>query len=359
MSYHMTKFFDYWKVERSVFLRPVEPSDLYLTEGLRADLDRLILLTRQPQILTLVTGSKGTGKSSILKWIHGNMPVSTHETLLTTMISAEKTSGWLTPRLGEFFGVPLPVAAGDNQLRSVVAQFDELIDEKRNLVVIIDAAHLGETSAAWQEVTGLMSLQALAGACVSFVLCGEPFIRELFATTPELATAMSFAIEILPLTAESTSSYITHRLRIAEINAEFTPESTALIFATTKGIIAKINALAENCLMECCHLGTRVVTPEIVHAASRYIGGKQPSSNPILVGPGTLTTPLTAIYKPTPPKSSAQPSTQSPEAVGDHPQAQQPAVTPKDAAPADPPAQEAAGIKLASLFKSEATRRRQ
>jgi energy-coupling factor transporter ATP-binding protein EcfA2 len=356
----MTKFFDYWKVERSVFLRPVEPSDLFLTEGLRADLDRLILLTRQPQILTLVTGSKGTGKSSILKWIHGNMPVSTHETLLTTMISSEKTPGWLTPRLGEFFGVPLPVAAGDNQLRSVVAQFDELIDEKRNLVVMIDAAHLGETTAAWQEVTGLMSLQALAGACVSFVLCGEPFIRELFATTPELATAMSFAIEIPPLTAESTSSYITHRLRLADITAEFTPESTALIFATTRGIIAKINALAENCLMECCHLGTRVVTPEIVGAVSRYIGGKQPSSNPILVGPGSLTTPLTAIYKPTPPKSSTQPGTQSPlTASDDQTQAQQAAVTQKDAASVDPPAQDAAGIKLASLFKSEATRRRQ
>ena len=356
----MTKFFDYWKVERSVFLRPVEPSDLFLTEVLRADLDRLILLTRQPQILTLVTGSKGTGKSSILKWIHGNMPVSTHETLLTTMISSEKTSGWLTPRLGEFFGVPLPVAAADNQLRSVVAQFDELIDEKRNLVVMIDAAHLGETTAAWQEVTGLMSLQALAGACVSFVLCGEPFIRELFATTPELVTAMSFAIEILPLTAESTSSYITHRLRLADITAEFTPESTALIFATTRGIIAKINALAENCLMECCHLGTRVITPEIVHAVSRYIGGKQPSSNPILVGPGSLTTPLTAIYKPNPPKSSTQPGAQSPLAASDdQTQAQQAAVTPKDAASVDPPAQDAAGIKLASLFKSEATRRRQ
>ena len=355
----MTKFFDYWKVDRSVFLRPVEPNDLFLTEDLRADLDRLILLTRQPQILTLVTGSKGTGKSSILKWIHGNMPVSTHETLLTTMISAEKTPGWLTPRLGEFFGVPLPVAAGDNQLRSIVAQFDELIDEKRNLLVIIDAAHLGETSAAWQEVTGLMSLQALAGSCVSFVLCGEPFIRELFATTPELVTAMSLAIEIPPLTAESAGSYIAHRLRLADITAEFTPEATALIFAATKGIIAKINALAENCLMECCHLGTRVVTPEIVQAASRYIGGKQPSSNPILVGPGSLTTPLTSIYKPAPPKSSAQPSSQAPESAGNHPQTQQTAATTKDAAPLEPPAQEAAGIKLASLFKSESTRRRQ
>ena len=354
----MTKFFDYWKVERSVFLRPVEPSDLFLTDGLRTDLERLILLIRQPQILTLITGPKGTGKSSILKWIHGNMAVSTHETLLTTMISPEKTTGWLTPRLGEFFGVPLPVAAGDNQLRNIVAQFDELIDEKRNLLVIIDAAHLGESSAAWQEVTGLMSLQALAGACVSFVLCGEPYLRELFATTPELATAMSFAIEIPLLTEESTRSYIAHRLQLADVTAEFTPEASALIFTATKGIIAKINALAENCLMECCHVGTRVVTPEIVNAASRYIGGKQPSSNPILVGPGSLTTPLSAIYKPTPQKSSAQPSVQSPESAADQSQIQQPATKTKDGTPLDSPAQEASGIKLASLFKSESTRRR-
>ena len=355
----MTKFFDYWQVERSVFLRRVEPSDLFLTETLRADLDRLLLLTRQPQILTLITGPKGTGKSSILKWIHANMPVSTHETLLTTMIAPERNAGWLTPRLGEFFGVPLPNASGDNQLRSVVTHFDELIDEKRNLLVIIDVAHLGETCDAWQEVTGLMSLQALAEPCVSFVLCGEPFIRELFATTPDLATAISFAIEVPPLTEDLIDSYISHRLRLAEVTAEFTPEATTLIFAATKGIMAKINALAENCLMECCHVGTRVVTPEIVQAASRYIGGKQPSPNPILVGPGSLTTPLAALYKPAPPKSSGQPSTQTLESTSNQAQTQQTAATLKEGIALDKTTQEAAGIKLASLFKSESTRRRQ
>ena len=133
----MSQFLKFWQIDRTVFLRPVEPEQVYFTENTKSELERLLLLARQPQTVSFLIGPKGAGKSTYVKWMAAQFPVETHEILVTTMITSELGEGWLAGRLAEFMGTKGRPIPADGLLRHVVARLDELIDEKRNLIVLI------------------------------------------------------------------------------------------------------------------------------------------------------------------------------------------------------------------------------
>ncbi len=336
----MTTFNQFWQVERSVFLQAVDTNKIFLPQSLQIDLDRLLLLSQQPQTVAFVIGPKGTGKSTYLKWLNAQFPVAQYDTLLTTMISPEPQAGWLARRLSEFFGTRGKPSDNEHLLGDVVSRLDELIEEKRRLVVFVDAAHMAESAEAWQELASLMSLQALAEPCISFVLCGEPRLLQLFTSSESLTTHISFALEVPTLSEAETGAYIHYRLELANITAELPSDALRTLFDESRGVIARINMLAENCLIECSLRESRVITRDIVAAAKRYIAGKPPH-----VSSATgLGMPLTALYKP----STPPPPVQNVEAPP----------PPPTTNAADSREKDFPGIRLASLFKSDGSRKR-
>ena len=88
-----------------------------------------------------------------------------------------------------------------------------------------------------------------------------------------IATHVSFALETLPISEAETWSYLSHRLHQAHIQAEIQTDALRAIFDESRGVIARINTIAENCLIECSARESRVITKEIVLAANRYNAG--------------------------------------------------------------------------------------
>jgi general secretion pathway protein A len=346
----MTNFNDFWQIERSVFLQSLEPKDTFFPLTLKNDLERLLLLCKQPQTVAFLIGAKGTGKSTYLKWLNSQLPVDQYDTLLTTMISPEPQSGWLARRLSEFFGNRGQPSTSDYLLRGVVARLDELIDENRKLIVFIDAAHMATTAESWQELASLMSLQALAEPCVSFVLCGEPRLLQLFSDSESLATHVSFALEVQTMSEAETSAYLRHRLDVANLQVEIQTDALRALFDESRGVIARVNTLGENFLIECSMRESRVVTKEIVLAANRYIAGKPPHISTLHASTGGLAMPLTALYRPAT-AVGASTTTTPPEPV----KTAEPEPSPGNT---DTREKDIPGIRLASLFKSDGSRKR-
>lgn len=328
----VTDYSAHWQVSGGVFLRPVSVDDLYVPDALKGLLERLLLFCRSEQALVVVSGEPGTGKSTLLRWLHQNLSQDTHDVLLTAMVQRETRGGWLTPRLAELLGVPtasLPTQDLGQSIREVASRLDELVAEKRKLIVAVDAAHLASTPEALSEVAALLNLQALAGTCLSFVLVGDPALGVVLEHATDLSAKLAFNLTLPKLSLDETTAYVGHRLRQAGMASPFEPEVLALIHQRSRGIMAGMNAFAENCLVEAFQRGVRGVTLEIARAAAKHLTFE--SAAPLNQASPFPPVEGQAYAPPPPPKKQDRPRD------GERPES-----------PSEPVA-----IKLTSLFKSD------
>lgn len=343
-------FLKYWSTDGPVFARVPDPAALFLSHGLRQKLDRLALACEQRQALVALTGDPGAGKTTVLRWLFKALPTDAHEVLLTTLVRRENGPGWLTPRLAELMGVKVLGLSLDNVIRATAARMDELIEEKRSLVVAVDAAHLAQEPAALEEIAAFLNLQAFAGRCLTFVLAGTDALLDTLAATPELSGKLALHAHLAPLTRDETAAYIAHRLAAAGVTAAFEDQAVDFLHLKTRGVMAAIDVAADNCLTEAFQKSLRRIGPDIVKLAAASLAGGAPRAERTLVPFTRAATlaesdddrsmSLTRLAAGTPPPGGTP----------------APAPLPHDPKPEprpESPPRDSASIKLASLFKSD------
>lgn len=263
----MNATFQYWNIDAPVFGRTLSVAQLFLPHALQTQLARLQSLCEQSQPLAVISGEPGTGKSTALRWLSHHLSVDSHDVLLTTVVKRESAPGWLAPRLAEFMGLSTDGMAADAVIRATAGRFDELIAEKRRLVVAVDAAHLLMNPAALEEIAAFLSLQAYAGPCVGFVLCGAPTLLATLAASPDLAGKLALHLPLSALTRDEASAYIAHRLHIAAVAAPFDDDAIDVLHQQTGGILAALNVAADNCLTEAQQKNLRRITADLAKLA--------------------------------------------------------------------------------------------
>jgi type II secretory pathway predicted ATPase ExeA len=91
----------------------------------------------------------------------------------------------------------------------------QIHEQGRKAVVLIDEAQMLETRELMEEFRGLLNLEVPERKLISFVFFGLPEIERNLRLDPPLAHRVAMRYRLEPLNAESTRSYIEHRLHTA------------------------------------------------------------------------------------------------------------------------------------------------
>lgn len=283
----MNDYLKYWQAREPLFLSPLPQPEkqLFCPEALQPGLARLGQLSAAPQALVIMTGESGLGKTTVLRWLVGTLPVASHEAMLVTLVRREAQAGWLVGALLTLLGASSAAASFQARLQAVAGRLEELANSGRRLILCIDNAHLASGVGALDEVTALISLQALAGTTLTVVLCGEPALARQIDTTLTLAEAPAFKIPLMALTQAETADYLQHRLQLAGVDTSFAPKAVDLIHQRCRGVYGQINAYAESCMMEAAFKQATRITPEVAFSAAAYLGAGaivEPTPSPVI-----------------------------------------------------------------------------
>lgn len=336
----MTDYLTYWKLDAAVFLRPIMPREIYVSNTLRDGLDRLKLFcTSEPRTLLLVTGDAGTGKSTILRWLANDLPVASHEMLMLSLVRYERESGWLAPRLAHALGASTQDLDGGQALLEFTQRLDELSQEKRHMVIALDSAQFIRTGESLSEILAILNIQSLSVPCLTFVLAGEPSLMETLGQVKGLPGKVALQVRLEPCSLAETKSYMEHRLGLAGLKNPFDDDVIRLIHERSAGVLLGIDIFAEHCLIEACQRAVRLITPDLARAAARHLATPQVFEE-AHTGEGSLDTDEESQIPP-PPKPNTAEKQASPPANS----------TPPKNGPVEP-AQGSASIRLSTLFKS-------
>lgn len=223
------------------------PNSLYLTDSLRAVVHKSRFTIDKRQGLTCILGDIGLGKSTILRFLHGDY--SARDDVVTTLIP--------TPTFPSPFAMLRSIAM-DFKLeseRSFQKQQDALQSflvenyaADKNVVIFIDEAQ-NVNNKQLELVRSLLNYETNTQKLVQIVLSGQLELKDRLSDkrNKALASRVSTYSILSPLTFDETREMINHRCRFEGIENPFTPESIEKIYEVSGGVprlVLKICAFA-------------------------------------------------------------------------------------------------------------------
>jgi type II secretory pathway predicted ATPase ExeA len=201
--------------------------------------------------LSVLVGDIGAGKTTLARRLLDALPEEEYEAALFVIIHSGVTASWLLRRIALQLGVENPAQEKLALLSQLYQRLMQIHEQGRKAVVLIDEAQMLETRELMEEFRGLLNLEVPERKLISFVFFGLPEIERNLRLDPPLAQRVAMRYRLEPLNAESTRSYIEHRVQTAGgTGVPFTPAAVEVLHQLSGGSPRIINTLCDNALFE-------------------------------------------------------------------------------------------------------------
>jgi general secretion pathway protein A len=219
--------------------------------------------------LSVLVGDIGAGKTTLARRLLDALPEEEYEAALFVIIHSGVTASWLLRRIALQLGVENPAQEKLALLSQLYQRLMQIHEQGRKAVVLIDEAQMLETRELMEEFRGLLNLEVPERKLISFVFFGLPEIERNLRLDPPLAQRVAMRYRLEPLNADSSRSYVEHRLHTAgSAHNPFTPAAIEVLHRVSGGSPRIINTLCDNALFEAYLSGeTTVDAPRIEEIA--------------------------------------------------------------------------------------------
>lgn len=241
----MTLPFD---LQRDPFSSSIENEFFFKDSSRNQHLNMLLHLTQYSELLLLVTGVAGIGKTSLIR----KFVSIGDESWRVIMVNASDVfdPDGLLKHITTRFGIE---SVAGNRESLLVTLKNHLINLRKSgltAVFIIDDAHqLPEPTL--ELILKLSEMSHEDEKLIKMILSSEPMMEDIL-TSPAIQTLRQSAthtLEIPPFSEEETTNYILHRLKTAGLYDLFTPAQIKKIYKASLGIPARINKEARESLV--------------------------------------------------------------------------------------------------------------
>ena len=240
----------YWGLKEKPFENTPNARFLYHSKEHDEALSRFIYAVKEKKGLAMFTGEYGSGKT--LTSMYVMRLLKDDRNFQVVMIVNPKLSfiEFLREIIYQLKG-ELPRETGKldllHSLKDLIAQNQS---SGRHTVIIIDEAQMIQDRDVFEELRLLSNLQLEDKFMITIIFIGQPELREMMNSIPQLKQRLAITHHLNPLNEEETGDYIRHRLRVAGGRENiFTEEAVKSIFKSSGGIPRKINTICDICLV--------------------------------------------------------------------------------------------------------------
>ena len=237
----------YWKIDKYPFENVPDPDFMYYSPEHEEALVRLLYAVKRMKGAALLTGDIGSGKTTLSRVFIQQLPDKEFDIGLITNPSLNALD--FIKEVHYQLGLDSNSNSKTDLLVILNNRLLENVNKGRNTLLIIDEAQLifGET---FEEIRLLLNFQMNDRFLMTFLLIGQPELREMIRDYKQLDQRIAIRYHLNPLTRAETANYIRFRLGKAGSNRElFTEKAYDAIFQYSGGIPRKINNVCDLALL--------------------------------------------------------------------------------------------------------------
>ncbi len=263
-------YFSYFGLSQAPF-KITPDTRLFFSGGNRgAVLESLVYAISNGEGIVKVVGEVGSGKTMLCRMLARELAENTEIVYLANpSLAPEHILHAIA------FELKLPVAAADSRLKVLHTLQDYLIGrhaENMRVVAFIEEAQ-GMPIETLEEIRLLSNLETQDEKLLQIVMFGQPELDESLANPGirQLKERITYSFYLAPLKAREVGEYLTTRLRASGYRGMglFTPGAVRRLTRASKGLLRRINILADKALLAAYAANALQVTAAHVRRAAR------------------------------------------------------------------------------------------
>lgn len=263
-------YYEYFGLKQPPF-KITPDTSLFFPGGNRgAVLEALIYAITEGEGIVKVVGEVGTGKTMLCRMLELELPENVEVVYLANpSLSPEDILYAIA------FELKLNVSETDNRLKVMNELQNYLLDrhaDNRQIVVFVEEAQ-GMPVATLEEIRLLSNLETTQNKLLQIVLFGQPELDEKIATREirQLKERITYSFLLAPFKADEVKDYLNSRMRSCGYRSEdvFSASAVNAIAKYSKGLLRRINILADKALLATYAGNTHKVTSSHVKIAAR------------------------------------------------------------------------------------------